>query len=182
MPWFSCIIWAGECSLLHLFATMAHWNRNINHIPKDYNHAQFLIISKWKTTKIFSFLDQGKVLIIANSQKILYSYCLSYLLQIIKQNYCDRATCVWNKQNIWLLILFSFNFLEIWWTPRTVVFWYEISQKYFTIFSSLSIVITTKDYTKDLKGSYYNLDVPKLKILPSKCADFVFKFGQFCII
>ena len=60
----------------------------------------------------------------------------------------------------------------------TVVFWYEISQKYFTIFSSLSIVMTTKD----LKGSYYNLDLPKLKIWPSKCADFVFKFGQFCII
>ena len=64
----------------------------------------------------------------------------------------------------------------------TVVFWYEIRQKYFMIFSSLSIVITTKEYTKDLKGSYYNLDVPKLKIWPSKCADFVFKFGQFCII
>jgi hypothetical protein len=61
-----------------------------------------------------------------------------------------------------------------------VVFWYEISQKYFSIFSSLSIVITTKQYTKDLTGSYYNLDVPKLKIQPPKCADFVFNFEQFC--
>ena len=50
------------------------------------------------------------------------------------------------------------------------------------IFSSLSIVIATKEYAKDLKGSYYDLDVPKLKIWPSKWADFVFNFGQFCII
>ena len=64
----------------------------------------------------------------------------------------------------------------------TVVFWYEISQEYFTIFLSLSIVITAKEYTKEVKGSYYNLDVPELKILPSKCADFVFNFEQFCII
>ena len=31
-------------------------------------------------------------------------------------------------------------------------------------FPSLSILITTKLYTKDFKGSYYNLDVSKLKI------------------
>ena len=67
-------------------------------------------------------------------------------------------------------------------TPPTVVFWYEISQNKFTIFLSLSIAITTKEYTKDLKGSYYDLDGPKLKIWPSKCANFVFNFQQFCII
>ena len=46
----------------------------------------------------------------------------------------------------------------------TVGFWYEIRKKYVTIFSSLSIIITTKLYLKDLKGSYSDLDVPKLKI------------------
>jgi hypothetical protein len=38
------------------------------------------------------------------------------------------------------------------------------------IFSSLSIVIVTKEYKKDLKGSYFDLDVPKLKSWPSKYA------------
>ena len=50
------------------------------------------------------------------------------------------------------------------------------------IFSSLSIVITTKDYTKDLKGSYYNLDVLKVKIWPSKCAAFVFYFEHNLVL
>ena len=51
-----------------------------------------------------------------------------------------------------------------------------------TIFLSLSIVITTKEYTKDLTGSYYNLNVPKFLICQPKCADFVFNFEQFCKI
>ena len=49
------------------------------------------------------------------------------------------------------------------------------------IFSSLTIVTTKKGCTKDLRGSYYNFDVPKLKIWLPKCANFVFRFGQFSI-
>ena len=55
---------------------------------------------------------------------------------------------------------------------RTVGFWYEIRKKYVTIFSSLSIFINTRLNLKDLKDSYSNLDVPKLKIWPFKWANF----------